>query len=540
MLKVQNETSVDNISIQNVEAGGATVTVGGVSLDPAPFVSLSVEQYRVGDLIIGGSLIVSLNGTVYTTALDDSGGGFADVSDKLREKFQTIGRKGDCVDININCNGVILVNGFGAIRSLNIEEGPEPSWTQIATYSIELEMYVNEDELVVKPNVAASYYVTNNEIVKDISESITLNVDNDAFSSDALSGGQKAGRSHAKYSFNISATGGGVGCDVSTGKKTGLEAAEEVLKRRLSALESGSISNGLSNPTSIINALATYHSGPKYMHIRSLDADPINGTMTVNGDLIIRPAGMPNPQAFIDISVDSRAETGQVGRTVVVSGTVEGLYSTSFGELITNGSFHGASVSRISNAESAYASLSGSLAGLANSYLSGTLTDTGDCTDSGLLAICSSYVPPQECGLRLVNKGETRNFGQGTISFTFEYSTAQNCSIPGAAKVESEVTHNYPTDVFAEFTIPFRGEPLLQDLGTTTKETIVVTVNVTVENPGCDVRDMSGVVGCAIGVADSIGYAEGASGWYLTQSSITKTNTGTLRVSKEWTKPYYC
>lgn len=534
MLKVQNETSVDNISIQNVPPGGATVTVGGVSLDPAPFVSLSIEQYRVGDLIIGGSLIVSLNGTVYTTD-----GGFSDIADKLKNKFKDIGQKGDCVAININCGGSILVNGYGTIRSVNIEEGPEPSWTQVAAYSVELEMYENENDLVVKPNAAASSYVTSNEIIKDISESITLNVDNDAFSNDSIPGG-KAGRAHAKYSFNISATGGGVGCDTSVSRKTGLEAAEEVLKRRLSSLASGSISNGLSVPNSLISALATYHSGSKYMHVRSLDADPINGTMTVNGDLIIRPAGIPNPQAFIDISVDSRAETAQVGRNVVVSGTVEGLYTTAFSELITNGSFHSANVGRIGNAESAYGSLSGSFQGLANMYLSGVLTDTGDCTNSGLLAICPSYVPPQECGLRLVNKSETRNFGQGTITFSYEYSTAQNCSIPGATKVETEVTHNYPTDVFAEFTIPFRGEPLLQDLGTTTKETVAVNVTATVENPGCNVRDMSGVVGCAVGIANSLASSEGAAGWYLTQSSITNTNTGSLRVSKEWTKPSNC
>jgi hypothetical protein len=130
--------------------------------------------------------------------------------------------------------------------------------------------------------------------------------------------------------------------------------------------------------------------------------------------------------------------------------------------------------------------------------------------------------------------------GAGSISFSEEYSTVRNCSIPGAAKVESEVSHTYPTDVFAEFTIPFRGEPLIQNLGTTTKETISVTVNVTVENPGCDVRDLSGVQGCAYSYADQLGSNEGAGGWYLTGNSVSKTNTGTLRVTKEWTKPYNC
>lgn len=533
MFKVKTETSVENISTQALDAG-ATVTLDGNSLDPAPFVSLSVEQYRAGDLIIGGSLIVSLNGTVYTTS-----GGFSDIASKLRSKFSTIGSKGDCVNININCSGTELVNGYGTIRSVSIEEGPEPSWTQVAAYSIEVEMHVNNGQLVVKPNTTASQYVTSNEIIKDLSESITLNVDNDAFASDTVLG-TKAGRAHAKYSFNISATGGAVGCKNSFSQKTGLEAAEEVVKRRISSIANGNISTGIAVPSALVSALSSYHSGSKYMHIRSVDADPISGTMTVNGDIIIRPTGTTYPYAFIDISVDSRVETAQVGRNVTISGTIEGLYSSDFNELITNGSFHSSSISKIANAETAYSSLRGSFAGMANQYIEGFLSDTSDCTSGGLLAICANYVAPTECGVRLVNRSVTRNFGQGSISFSEEFSTARNCSIPGAAKVESEVTHTYPTDVFAEFTIPFRGEPLMQNLGTTTKETVAVNVNVTVENPGCDVRDLSGVIGCAQGEADSLGSSEGAGGWYLTQNTVTKTNTGTLRISKEWTKPYNC
>jgi len=533
MFKIQNETTVENISIQNVPSGGAVVSLDGSSLDPAPFVTLSVEQYRVGDLIIGGALIVSLNGTVYTTA-----GGFSDIASQLKDKFQTIGQKGDCVNVNVNCNGTILVNGYGTIRSVSIDEGPEPSWTQVAAYSMEVELYENEGSLVVNPNTLASSYVTTGEIIKDLSESVTLNVDSEAFSSDTLSG-QNIGKAHVKYSFNISATGGGVGCSSSVSKKTGLEAAEEVVKRRLSALENGNLITSLTSPTSINNALSIYHNGPKYMQIRSMDADPISGTLSVSGDLILRPSSSPYPQAFIDVSIDSRAETTQVGRTVVISGTVEGLHNTSFSDIISSSNFH-SSANKIGNAESAYSALRGNFSAFASAYAANTISDSSDCTSGGLLAICSNYIAPTECGIRLVNRSVTRNFGSGTISFNEEYSTARNCSIPGAAKVDTEVTHTYPTDVIAEFTIPFRGEPLIQNLGTTTKETISVNVNVTVENPGCDVRDLSGVIGCALDEADALGASEGAAGWYLTQHNVSKTNTGTLRVTKEWTKPYYC
>lgn len=533
MYKVQNETSTENISIQAIPPGGASVTVGGASLDPAPFVSLSIDQFRVGDLIIGGVLVVSLNGTVYS----ENGNGFSDIATKLKSKFKDIGQNGDCVPVNINCGGTQLVNGFGTIRSVSIDEGPDPSWTQIAAYSIEVEMYINDGDLVVKPNANANNYVTSNEIIRDLSESVTLNVDNDAFSIDTVNG-QKVGRAHARYTFNISATGGAVSCKTSIGKKTGLEAAEEVVKRRINSIASGSISSSLGAPPSLINALSTYHSGSKYMQIRSVDADPVNGTMTVSGDIILRPQGLTYPQAFVDISVDSRSDATQIGRTVTISGTIEGLYTENFSDLISS-SFISASANKIGNAESVYGSIKGLGQALANSWQENKLPDTCSQNSGKLTGICPVTIPVSECDFRLVNRSVTRNFGQGTISFSDEYSTVPNCNIPGAAKVESEVTHTFPTNVFAEFTIPFRGKPLTQDLGTTTKETVSVTVTATVE-AGCSIADMSGIGGCLSDEAERLRDLEGASGWYVTQDSFTKSNTGTFRISTEWTKPYDC
>lgn len=533
MFKVKTETSTQNISIQNIPPGGASVVVAGVSLDPAPFVSMSIEQYRSNDIIIGGTLIVSLNGTIYTT-----NGGFGDIASQIQNKLN-IGRRGDCIDININCAGNILVDGKGLIRSVNIEEGPEPSWTQIAAYSIEIELYINNGQLVVEPNPIITSYVTANEIIKEFSESATINIDNDSFAVDTTQN-QNIGRAHAKYSFSISATGGAATCqNLGSGKKSGLDAAEEVVKRRLAALEAGNIASSLTNASNVIAGLNQYLNGSKYMQVRSMDADPVSGTLTVNGEVILRPNNITYPQAFVEVAVDSRVDATQIGRTIVVSGTIEGLYSAPFSDLVTNDSFHSVTSNKIANAESAYGGIKNITQTLANAYLEAGITDPCAST-SGLTAICASVIAPTECSLRLLSRNVVRNFGQGTLSFTDEYSTAKNCTIPGAARVESEITHTYPTDVFAEFTIPFRGEPLLQNLGTTTKEVIAVNINVTVENMRCDIADTSGIIGCASGLADSLGAQEGAAGWYVTQYSVTKSNTGSLRISKEWTRPYNC
>jgi hypothetical protein len=535
MYKVQNETSTENISIQAIPPGGASVTVGGSSLDPAPFVSLSIDQFRVGDLIVGGVLIVSLNGTVYS----ENGGGFGDIVNQLKSRLD-IGKKGDCILVDINCGGTVLVNGYGTIRSVSIDEGPDPTWTQIAAYSIEVEMYINNGELVVKPNAAANSYITN-EIIRDLSESVTLNVDNEAFAIDVASG-QKVGRAHAKYSFNISATGAAVSCKSNITQKTGLEAAEEVIKRRISAIADGSITSSLAAPPSLISALTTYHGGPKYMQVRSVDADPINGTMTVAGDIIIRPPGLAYPQAFVDISVDSRSDATQIGRTVTISGTIEGLYTENFSDLISS-SFTSASANKIGNAEGVYGSIKDLGQSLASSLQENKLTDPCSQNSGNLTGICPATISISECSLRLVSRTATRNFGQGTISFSDEYSTAPNCNIPGAAKVESEVSHTFPTDVFAEFTIPFRGEPLLQNLETKTKETVTVTVTATVD-AGCSKADLSGLGGCLSQEVERLAVDEGVvvgpNGWYVTQDSYTKTNTGNFRVTTEYTRPYNC
>ena len=36
----------------------------------------------------------------------------------------------------------------------SVEEGPDPTWTKLATYNIEIEMYHNNGQLAVKPNTA--------------------------------------------------------------------------------------------------------------------------------------------------------------------------------------------------------------------------------------------------------------------------------------------------------------------------------------------------------------------------------------------------
>jgi len=541
MYKVQNETVVENVSIQTLNTTDAVVSIEGIALDPAPFVTLSIDQYRSGDLIVGGVLNVSLNGTIYSP----NGGGFSDITAQVRSLLDNIGTKGDCVHLMIQCSGAILVDGFGTITGVDVQEGPDPTWTQLVTYGVNLQLHVNNNDLVVKPNTAASSYINSDELIRDLSENITLSYDNDSAMVDTIAG-KAIGKSHVKYNFTISATGAAVGCKHKFTQKTGIEAAEEVVKRRIASIRNGNITSGLTSTAYVQPDLDFYHSGYKYTEIRNLDVDVINGSVSVTGDLIIRPLYISHPYAFVEINMETSGSATEVGKNVSISGTIEGLGIPSFQAdgLSLETQFHSASKNKIGNAELAYAGIVGVVKDMGNSY-SEPVTDTESCTGGSLLDICSYYVTDLECSsLRINTSSVTRNFGQGTINFSVEMSTAKNCDIAGAARVEIQVSHTYPNQMIAEFTIPFRGEPLIQNLGTLSKETIGVEVTLSFGNTGCADLSNNAVVqnaiACAREKAVETAMNEGAQGWYLTGDSERKSNNGEYSISLEYTRPHPC
>lgn len=534
--KIASESEI--VSIQELDA--SSVSINGSSLDPTPYVNLSIEHWKIGDLIVGGILSLTVNGTIYNA----SGGGFASIAAQARDKIDSIGSVGDCVTVTINCGDTELINGYGMISSLQIDEGPDPTWTQIATYSISIEIHENHGQKAVETNDQASTWITDNEMINDISESVTMSVQEDAMSVDTLSV-LKMGRAQVKYDFDISVTGASVGCKNMITRKTGIEAAEEVVKRRIGALANGSIGSSLGNPATIIGDLQHYHNGQKYLQVRDMTADPVAGTLSVSGSLIVRPDNISHPDAFVEVSVESSKDVSRYGDTVVISGNLEGFDSTVYSNFVRNSDFHPASKNKISAAEAAWSDIESRLETIAQSYLgTGIDPEISSCTSGSLLDICPYQLPSSDfvCSLREINRSITRNFGQGTISFTSEWSNTKNCGIQGAAKTTTDVTHTYPHELFAEFTIPFRGEPLLQDLGTTSKEVIAASTTITIDDAGCNSVNLSDLRNCARGRAIQLAIDEGAipGVWYLTQDSVNYNNTGNLTYNIEYTKNYDC
>ena len=538
MYKVQSESHV--VSTQAFSpSSNATVTVNGIQLDPVPFVSLSVEQFTAADMIIGGVLNVNLNGTVY--AGSGTGSGFTTVVGEINTIMDSIGGQGDCITITIECGGVELVNGHGVVTAVSVDEGPDPTFVQVAKYSVAAKLYVNKGDLAVTPNSEATEFVTTGEIVTDISESISLDLSEGMTQDLEPAGSADIGKHHAKYTFSISATGAAVGCKSKFSQKTGVDAAEEVVKRRIAQITNLDITSSLYDAAQVDSELSA-HNGGKYLHVRTLNVDTIGGKVSVSGELIVRPNTCQAPEAFISLNIDVKKDLQTLGDVVTISGTVEGLHQTTFNNLITSNNHLNSLTNKMGNAESAFNTIKGNFLTYAQNSIGNVndVEDSGDCTAGSLLGICDAGAIAEECTLREISASQVKNYGQGQINFNHEFSTEKICEIAGATKVETEVTRNYPTDVFAEFTIPFRGEPLLQDLGTTTKETVAVNITVTVNDVGCDEVDMSVVQGCALSKAEELEAAEGASAWFLTSYSVSRTNTGDLRLSREKTKNYVC
>lgn len=537
----ENLTSSTEISYTNcppIPPGGATVSVGALNLKPAPFVSLTIEQYKVNDIVVGGALIVNLNGTVV-------GNGFADVSSQIYEILQ-LGTSTECVPININCNGASVVNGLGRVRNVSGDEGPQPSWVNIAAYTMEIEVFENNGETVVKPDPTFSDWITENEIIKNISETINLSVDSDAYNVDSAPGIGRIGKAHAKCSFSISVSGAATSSCSSGNKKVGLDAAEEVMKRRLDGLSNMQWNLAKLGAPQIHGELQQYRGGARRLHFRSVEVNPFDSTITVNGDIIYRPAACQYPNVFMDVSADSSTSNDDQGRTVTISGNIQGLSNDEYSTIIFAGGFAGESNIKMPSAESAYGAISGGLLAMAKAYLMEKIEDPcSDADPEGGSAPCKQMEDDQkkeetECDIRLVSKSVTRNFGEGSINFNHTYSTQKNCSIPGAKNVDIEVTRNKPTDVTAEFTVIGRGYPLIQDLNTKTRETVAISASASLDNNDCSLAsstDSSTIEACLQGLIDQQKAKLGVQNWFIIRDTSSVSTNGTIRLDQEFLRP---
>jgi hypothetical protein len=510
---------------------GAYVFIGNKQLIPSPFVNLVLEKYKVGDKTVGGVLKVTLNGMAIASSFsgvidgEKHGTGIKDI---LR-----LGQLKGCVCVIIKCESE-LINGYGRIISVSANEGNQPTWVNMAPYTIELEVYDNaalEDSRPVIPDDEEEKEEDEDSdyVLKNISETLSWSINEDTFNWGApcvypedIDG---FGNRHIKVNFNLSVTGVGSSdssgeclCEQSEGGTEpppssgtyGLAAAEKYLRKRLKDLRTrGSKSlfdmSSYSDPPEleIIPAFEKYTGGASYLDFRNIEIDPQQNTINLSGEITYRPSGCANPDVFTSLTVEHSVTTE--GETVTINGNIIGLVDYSFDRIIhmtaTGYDPLGCEFNeKINSAELFLQKINSPniLQDIASCYSKtepfpkGYIED--DCEYSAGSGICeitptAATPPPVElCEMRIINSQITRNFSAGEINFSFTLSNAPNCEIAGASRVDVNITHDRPHDSIVEFIIPGRGSrgPLIQNLCCNSSEKYDISIDASLNRKTCN------------------------------------------------------
>lgn len=555
---------------------GAYVSVAGIQLIPSPFVNLTVEKYRVGEKIIGGVLKLTLNGNIvgnsFNDIVDGLGGGTS--IKKILELAQTKG----CVCVEIKCSST-LINGFGRIVSASVNEGNQPTWVNVAPYTIEIELPSNtilNDNRIVIPDTEQGD-TDYNYVLRNISENLSWSINDDTFNWGSPCSGSNPpgidgfGNRHIKLNFNISAAGveGYELCSCSglnpDDKIYGLEAAEKHIKNRLTDLTSFGanslfdIANYNDPPTDeILGAFSSYfNGGQSFLDFRTIEINPVDNSINITGEITYRPSGCLNPEVFTSLNIEHNLTTED--ENIVISGNIIGLADNNFNEIIqldpndfTDCSYK----TRISNAEAFLSKIYDptELTTIANCYAKkepypkGYIED--DCPFSASSSGCATPATPppsgapELCDLRITNSQISRNISSGEINFSFTLSNAPNCEVTGASKIDVSITHDKPHDNIVEIIIPGRGSkgPLIQNLCCNSAEKYDINIDATLNRKNCsfDIKQetIEQLRNCAEKTLQDLVDNEGVnvSCWFKVNDIETIGNTS-YRLARSYVKP---
>lgn len=543
---------------------GASVIIAGKQLIPSPFISITSEQYKIGDIVIGGVLKVTLNGTVVGSCFNEVVTNGSNNVTGLKDILQ-LGQNSDCVSVEVGCSDYI-VKGTGRITSISIPEGNMPTWVNMAPYTIEIDLYANDIGLTggVKPILPGTGIpILQNLMLNNLSEQVSLSINDDTFSwagsgLTPLSGTPFFGwgNRHVKVNFNITAGGiQGTSCKPSgfpTGVKYGLDAAESYIINRLDHLRS--LSSGIyifgDPPTKLTPILSEYGSGLSFLDFRNIDINPVEGTINVAGEIIYRPSGCGTVEGKVFSTLSVEDNVDPEGETITINGNIQGLVNSKYADIIKVTDYNNCDFSeKIGNAN-AFLDLvnkPGNWVSIANFYkTSGYLKD--DCPFSSTSGSCSGVaisgvsVSGSLCDFRLTSSQVNKNLSVGEISFTFILSNKPNCNTVGTYKTDVEISHDMPKDNIVEFIIPGRGNTLIQNLCCQSPEKYDISISTSINKSNCSFSVPSGLINqlrsCASGILNNLMNENGVNVncWFKTNDQETIGNN-IYRLNRSYVKP---
>ncbi len=524
---------------------GALVEVNGQQFIPSPFINISLEKYKMDNIIIGGVMKITLNGVVVDS-------NFTGVTGELLQILgANVGANSDCVNIKINCGGT-FIDGWGRILSVNISEGQQPTWVNLAPYSIEIELYENNGGPVVYPDASINLENTNTLLLSNLEENFTLSINEDSFNWDVVNGLSDllvdgVGNRHIAVNFTITAAGIN-GCSSGSSLLYGLEAAETAIQDRISYLQNGSI-NMLNSfqATNLPSDIDVYMNGDKYLQLRNITVNTMSNSISVEGNLIVRPSGCSWSNVFTTINVSESVDTE--GNDISIAGTITGLVNMNYSNIIAdtnNKTLNCAFNEKMSAAESFLAIIHDdnvlkniALAHVSEEYILDNciITGTGNTP-------CGSISPDTSvdlCDFRITTTDIDRQYADGTINFSFVLSNKNSCNIPGANKVDIEVTTDKPHDNIVEILIPGRGNsgPIIQNLCCKSSRKITYSLTATLNKTRCawnNTATIDSIRQCAEAILDQYKQDSDTTCWFVVSDQET-TGNNTYRLTQEFVEP---
>lgn len=460
------------------------------SYDPAISFSISAKinyeynKTKSGE-IIGGATVITVTGTVSVT--DPSTSGSYKVGAKVMQTLKEIrnfGRTSECYDINI----LGVFSGRAKITNINIDQGPDPAWINQGGFTMELKA-----ELPEIPSNSFGIVVTDHVKSLTSSQSITFGEDAHGYVYIKDFGLSK---SYIRFSNKVSVSLDWFCSDDLLGIESKLL---DLLKRLMSV-----------GPTH--NLLAAYKSWTPYlMQGRSFTVDSENSA-SINLDMILmHPTAKANgSSAFVDLSFSksNTYELAGVSSTKTISGTINGLLTTTWSDIITlnNTETH----SKLLEAENVFSyiqtkfkditswdGISLDLVAQPNCPNTAANVQTATAEQSTLLSKQFSVLPTgcyeaandkkiSQC-IEPSSTKVSRSRSEGQITFSFEWnnqSRAAGCIDQNGTTTDVTVDIFEPTTNLAEFKIP-RGGVYIQNLRCTNAQRFVFTATTTKKKPGC-------------------------------------------------------
>lgn len=472
----------------------SAITLNGVPLKPAPFVSTSYEYKSEGNYVIGGFLIVNLDGTL--------------AGEDIVEQMKYIGsfQSGlNCVALVIGCEGSSdFLSGAGRVRSVTLSSSDQPF---IANYSmvIALETVGGRPAVPPDPEFLRRYCLTEDQAqyIQSYSETLTFDGGESVALVDNVLGVSK---SFVKLSGQITVTTFGKEiCGVPD--YSGIGIGLGIVQSRARSLM------GLSLCVNDDNPLSPYAGWNKWLDSKSIVVND-TGSVEWKFDLYMSQGGCA-PYAWVDLNSDDKKtyQTGSEAQsTRSISGTIRGLCTATTDIL----DFHTGTNERLGNAQRALGVL---LPPVINGSWPSLIYDpTGGRGQERSQTPSPCEEDKEEFCYQRLSSTITTKAVAGEITFSAEFGNISACKSNGGTEelIDVTVDETLPSTRYVEHIVPNIGRSIIQYMGDKPAE---ATVTVRGSIQGCDKAKQNQVIGCvdAQFAKSSAKY----NGWIVREDNVT-------------------